>query len=182
VTYLRCKRCRQRFYVGDTRLGLAADCVLCGGSVLAIDAAAQPAVAAGGDQSPPLPLVLVPLASADPGSYPQGGDSFRSLDEFVRSEFVRIRSRERDFGLLWRDGSALYRAAWIEDTGELYIVQLGPPSAGGGHVELLAVADFQQLEQALAGWRDMIDQPNSLQWLRARVRRHLGDRLASRAI
>jgi hypothetical protein len=49
-------------------------------------------------------------------------------------------------------------------------------------VELLAVADFQQLEQALAGWRDMIDQPNSLQWLRARVRRHLGDRLASRAI
>jgi hypothetical protein len=100
----------------------------------------------------------------------------------VRSEFVRIRSQERDFGLLWRDGSALYRAAWIEDTGELYIVQLGPPSAGGGHVELLAVADFQQLEQALAGWRDMIDQPNSLQWLRARVRRHLGDRLASRAI
>jgi hypothetical protein len=88
-------------------------------------------------------------------------------------EPARIHSRERDFGLHWRDGNALYRAAWIEYTAELYIVQLGSSSDGGGHVELLAVAGLERLEQALSGWVDAVDEPDSLHWLRDRVRRHL---------
>ena len=84
-----------------------------------------------------------------------------------------MHSRERDFGLHWRQGTTVYRAAWIEATEELYIVQLGASSDGGGHVELLGVAGLKQLEQALAGWRDVVDQPNSLHWLRNQTRRHL---------
>jgi hypothetical protein len=111
---------------------------------------------------------------AAPGSYPEGAGSFASLTDFTGARPARIHSRERDFGLAWRNGAAVYRAAWIADTGELYIVQLGAAEAGGGHVELLASgAGLEQTRRALTGWRAACGREGSLDWLRDRARRHL---------
>lgn len=54
----------------------------------------------------------------------------------------RCPSPERDLGLRWRDADErVYRAAWAAETRELILVQLGPEDSGGGHVDVLAVAD-----------------------------------------
>ena len=70
----------------------------------------------------------------------------------------------------------LHRAAWVSDTGELYLVRLGPTDRGGGQVEVLAtVAEQERLERVLDGWRERCGEPRSLVWLRERAAR-LGDR------
>lgn len=177
--YLQCDCCRQRFYTGARASYIAVGCLLCGGILRPTDrSVGRPAVIGSADQRPPLPLASLPLLAADPGSYPEARTCYRSVSEFSRSEVSRIHSRERDFGLRWRDETALYRAAWIEATDEFYIVQLGAPSDGGGHVELLGVVGLERLEVALAGWSDMVDQPNSLHWLRERTSRQLGSAAA----
>ena len=174
MNYLQCEYCRQRFYTGAGQSHIVAGCLLCGGSLHTINRPPErPSVVGPADHRPPLPLALLPHAAADPGSYPEARTCHRSLSDFARSEVSRIHSRERDFGLHWRQGSTFYRAAWIEATEELYIVQLGAPSDGGGHVELLGEASLEQLEEALAGWRDIVGQSNSLNWLRNQAPRHL---------
>ena len=107
---------------------------------------------------------------------------YRSLSNFYSGDRRRIPSRELDVGLWWREhtGGPLHRAAWVKDTGELYLVRLGPPEQGGGDVEVLAkVADRALLEIALAGWREKCGRPRSLQWLRLRALR-LADRVEAR--
>jgi hypothetical protein len=97
---------------------------------------------------------------------------YGSLAGFYVADARRARSRERDVGLWWRDdiGGPLHRAAWIVETGELYLVRLGPPDAGGGEVEVLAVVrDRASLERGLAGWRERCGERRSLGWLRARA-------------
>ncbi len=97
---------------------------------------------------------------------------YPSLSSFYLADRRRIASREVDIGLWWREreDGALHRAAWIRDTGELYLVRLGPREAGGGAVELLAkIADEDRLERVLRGWRETCGQPESLSWLRERV-------------
>ncbi len=107
-----------------------------------------------------------PKAPADTGlRYP-------SLSSFYLADQRRVASREVDIGLWWREGDdgVLHRAAWIRDTGELYLVRLGPREAGGGAVELLAAgADEEQLERALDGWRETCGRADSLSWLRERA-------------
>jgi hypothetical protein len=96
------------------------------------------------------------------------------LSNFYLDEPRRIASRERDFGLWWRDGidGPLHRAAWIWDTGELYMVRLGPSEDGGGEVEVLALAaSLNEIERALSGWREACTRPESLRWLHARAAR-----------
>jgi hypothetical protein len=110
--------------------------------------------------------------TAEPGSYPDTAATFASVTEFAAAAPARISSRERDFGLAWRDGDAVYRAAWIADTGELYVVQLGSPAVGGGHVELLvAGAGWERVLRALSGWREICGRPDSMAWLRERAAR-----------
>ncbi len=123
--------------------------------------------------SPESPSAQVPLLpTAAPGSYPDSPGTCASVVDFIGPDPSRLLSRERDFGLRWRDGRRVYRAAWIEATCELYVVQLGSPDQGGGHVELLAVgAGLTDVEQWLDGWEDRIDGPDSLLWLRRRVDR-----------
>jgi hypothetical protein len=101
-------------------------------------------------------------------------DRYPSLADFYRADPRRLSSRERDVGLWWRDGAAgpLHRAAWIDDTGELYLVRLGPAEDGGGAVEVLAhVAEAERLERTLRGWRERCGQERSLGWLRERAAR-----------
>lgn len=105
-------------------------------------------------------------------------ERYDSLTDFYRADSRRVQSRERDVGLWWREGARdpLHRAAWVSDTGELYLVRLGPVEQGGGRVEILAtVADGEQLERMLEGWRERCGEPRSLSWLRARAKR-LGGR------
>jgi hypothetical protein len=102
---------------------------------------------------------------------------YRSLTNFYRADAARVHSRERDMGLWWREhaNGPLHRAAWVSDTGELYLVRLGPAEQGGGQVEVLAiVSDGERLEQVLEGWRSRCGQPRSLSWLRERARRLSG--------
>ena len=84
---------------------------------------------------------------------------------------LRGPSREEDVGLRWLDAEGrVHRAAWVEDTGELILVQLGLPTEGGGHVEVLgAFGDREELEEALSGWRDKCGRPESAEWLRERA-------------
>jgi hypothetical protein len=97
---------------------------------------------------------------------------YGSMAGFYAADERRLRSRERDLGLWWRDGGdgPLHRAAWIEDTGELYLVRLGPEVDGGGQVEVLATArDFERVQGALDGWRERCGELRSLSWLRERA-------------
>jgi hypothetical protein len=97
--------------------------------------------------------------------------AYGSLAAFYSADARRIGSREHDVGLWWREAAEgpLHRAAWVRDTGELYLVHLGPRSAGGGAVEVLAVLDDRNsLDRALAGWRERCGEPGSLGWLRQR--------------
>jgi hypothetical protein len=102
---------------------------------------------------------------------------YASLTAFYRADSRRVQSRERDVGLWWRDDAhgPLHRAAWVSDTGELYLVRLGPTEQGGGRVEVLAtVADRERLESMLEGWRERCGEPRSLAWLRGRAARLSG--------
>jgi len=104
---------------------------------------------------------------------------YRSLTDFYTADRRRVHSREQDVGLWWREHAdgPLHRAAWVSDTGELYLVRLGPPDQGGGEVELLAIVeDHERLESVLEGWREQCGRPRSLAWLRERAGR-LGKRV-----
>jgi hypothetical protein len=115
---------------------------------------------------------------------PERCSRYDTLTDFYRADARRAQSRERDIGLWWREGAAdpLHRAAWVSDTGELYLVRLGPVEHGGGRVEILAtVADGERLERVLEGWRERCGEPRSLGWLRARAQRMGGSARAARA-
>jgi hypothetical protein len=104
---------------------------------------------------------------------------YGSLASFYMADPRRVHSRELDVGLWWREDveGPLHRAAWVRDTGELYLVRLGPPEEGGGRVEVLArVADHERLERMLKGWRERCGQPRSLTWLRERGAHALRER------
>jgi hypothetical protein len=93
---------------------------------------------------------------------------YRSPRNFYLADSRRRSSREQDVGLWWRVGAhgPVYRAAWVRETGELYITRLGPLQDGSGEVLVLGRArDRGQLEEALQGWQDVCPQPDSMTWL-----------------
>jgi hypothetical protein len=105
-------------------------------------------------------------------SLPTAPERYDSLTSFYGAHARRRPSPELDVGLWWRESAdgPLYRAAWVRDTGELYLVQLGPVSGGGGRVEVLArTRRRERLELMLDGWRERCGHPRSLSWLRERA-------------
>jgi hypothetical protein len=112
------------------------------------------------------------MRKMQPGSVNSSSTGYRSLANFYVADPRRVRSRELDVGLWWRESpdGPLHRAAWVNDTGELYLVRLGPESEGGGTVEVLAtVRERERLEGLVEGWREHCGQPRSLSWLRQRI-------------
>lgn len=98
--------------------------------------------------------------------------TYLSLGAFYAADPVRRSSRERDLGLWWRTAGRgpTFRAAWVQDTGEVYLVQHGLTGPGSGHVEVLSrIPDGERLEAVLDGWRHQVGEPGSLAWLRGRL-------------
>jgi hypothetical protein len=101
-----------------------------------------------------------------------GRNGYPSLRAFYEANANRVPAPEPDFGLWWRDedDDPVYRAAWVEATGELYVVRCDASANGGGDVEVLAVTtDRAELERALTGWRKVCGSERSLGWLRSRA-------------
>jgi hypothetical protein len=99
---------------------------------------------------------------------------YQSLSNFYRADVRRESSPEQDVGLWWRIGAhgPVYRAAWVRETGELYVTRLGRLQDGSREVVVLGRArDRSQLEAVLEGWQDVCSQPDSMTWLRHRAAR-----------
>jgi hypothetical protein len=102
--------------------------------------------------------------------------TYPSLGAFYTADRRRGTSRERDVGLWWRgDGphAPTFRAAYVEATGELYVMQ-HEGTAGGGQVEVLArFRSFAELHRRVRGWEEVCGEPGSIDWLLSRVPRAL---------
>jgi hypothetical protein len=101
-----------------------------------------------------------------------GSPHYPSLGAFYLADPRRRSSRERDLGLWWRaaaPSAATFRAAWVQSTGELYLMQHeGLP--GGGRIRVLASApSFEDLESSLPGWQTVCGEPGSVDWLLERI-------------
>jgi hypothetical protein len=97
---------------------------------------------------------------------PTIAQSYPSLDAFYAADRRRRHSRERDVGLIWRGArGATFRAAWVQETGEVYLYRHGHPTDGGGTVDVLARRfGLGALQAALRGFRDVCGRPGSLDW------------------
>lgn len=86
------------------------------------------------------------------------------------AERARRESSERDLGLAWlaADGRT-FRAAWIEDTEEVYVVAHLTDDGRGGGVEMLGTISELDLDGALTGWEQICGTERSYEWLAARV-------------
>jgi hypothetical protein len=98
--------------------------------------------------------------------------TYLSLGAFYAADKRRDISREHDIGLWWlgEDWHApRFRAAWVEQTGELYVMQHeGTP--GGGRIDVVAqAATLEELEGRLDGWRDAVGERGSLRWFVERL-------------
>ncbi|HEX4187051.1 MAG TPA: hypothetical protein VHY83_04050 [Solirubrobacteraceae bacterium] len=110
--------------------------------------------------------------SSLPRTLADRADPYQSLSNFYRADRRRRASREQDVGLWWRVGAhgPIYRAAWVRDTGELYVTRLGALQDGSREVLVLGRArDRDELDAALEGWQDVCPQPDSMTWLQHRA-------------
>ena len=97
--------------------------------------------------------------------------SFPSLDAFYSADGRRRHSRERDIGLFWRaDDGASFRAAWVQETGEIYLFKHGHSNEGGGGVDVLARRfGLGDLQAAVSGYGAVCGRRGSLGWLFDRI-------------
>ncbi len=97
---------------------------------------------------------------------------FPSLTAFYNADGRRMHSRERDVGLMWRGRNRqTFRAAWVQETGEVYLCRHGHPPDGGGTIDVLARRfGLGELQAALGGYKDVCGRPRSLQWFLDRTR------------
>jgi hypothetical protein len=97
--------------------------------------------------------------------------TYLSLGSFYAADKRRDISREHDVGLWWLGAdwqAPRFRAAWVAETGELYLMQHeGTP--GGGRVDVVATGSLEDIEARLEGWRDVVGDRDSLRWLLERL-------------
>jgi hypothetical protein len=107
--------------------------------------------------------------------------TYLSLSAFYAADQRRRDSRERDIGLWWRSSRGpTYRAAWIQDTGELYLFQHALTGPGSGSVHLVSGRfGAAELDQVLDGWRERVGRAGSLEWLLETVTAQGGARTAA---
>jgi hypothetical protein len=96
------------------------------------------------------------------------------IDEFYEQDPRRRASEEIELGREWSENDMQFEISWIADTGEVYA--MAEPysrreiSAESVTVEILGVIPEREVvDSALAGWRDEMEKPNSLAWVRALV-------------
>ena len=97
--------------------------------------------------------------------------TYLSLGAFYASDPARRTSRERDVGLFWRsEQGPTFRAAFVHDTGELYLFQHALGGRGGGSVRLFAERMTEaELDVRLEGWEDVCGRKGSYEWLLERM-------------
>lgn len=97
--------------------------------------------------------------------------SYPSLEAFYAADRRRRHSRERDVGLFWRGrGASTFRAAWIQETGEVYLFRHGLPADGGGTVDLVDRRfGLGELHTAIRGYGEVCGRRGSLAWFLDRV-------------
>jgi hypothetical protein len=97
--------------------------------------------------------------------------TYLSLGAFYADKRRDI-SREHDLGLWWLGDdwhAPRFRAAWVAQTGELYLMQ-HEGTTGGGRVDVVATASsLEEMETRLDGWRDVVGEWGSVHWLRQRL-------------
>jgi hypothetical protein len=98
--------------------------------------------------------------------------TYLSLGAFYGADKRRDISREHDVGLWWLGDdwhAPRFRAAWVAQTGELYLMQHeGTP--GGGRVDVVgSAATLEEIEARLEGWRDVVGEWGSVHWLLDRL-------------
>lgn len=105
--------------------------------------------------------------------------TYPSLESFYAGDDRRRRSRERDVGLWWRGrAGATFRAAWVEQTGELYLFEHVRPGLRGGGVHVLPRRFTEdELEHVFAGWRHVCGRPSSVEWFTTRSAQSFAGRL-----
>jgi hypothetical protein len=93
--------------------------------------------------------------------------TYLSLAAFYAADERRRDSRERDVGLWWRsERGPTYRAAWVQETGELYLFQHALTGPGSGAVHLVEGRfEAAELDRLLDGWRDRVGRDGSFEWL-----------------
>jgi len=98
-------------------------------------------------------------------------ERYPALAGFYAGDSRRRSSRETDLGLWWRGRRGLpsFRAAWVEATGEVYLVQHGPAPRAGEVTVLGRECSRARLMRRLAGWREICGRPGSVDWLRSRL-------------
>ena len=95
--------------------------------------------------------------------------TYETVEELYRADERRRFSPETDLGAQWRRPGTrgLSRLVWLEDTGELVAIPTRK-QRGEGVVEVLAdIADWDELEERLAGR----ESETSLDWVRRRLAR-----------
>ncbi|MDQ3980976.1 MAG: hypothetical protein M3314_15755 [Actinomycetota bacterium] len=109
------------------------------------------------------------------------------IEQFYDEDERRRTSAELQFGQDWHDAHGRrYELNWIEDTGELYVMQDEMPDmwvdpfgdflAMPLHTEdlqvrvLATVHDKENVLRLLDGWEQAMGQPDSVSWLVERLR------------
>jgi hypothetical protein len=92
--------------------------------------------------------------------------TYPTLQRFYETDPRRATSPERDVGLWWRDHhDASFRAAWVQNTGEIYMLAHGVPEHRGGPITVLGHCTAGGLDSLLTGWRDVCGRRGSVDWL-----------------
>jgi hypothetical protein len=105
-----------------------------------------------------------------------------NIEEFYAQDERRRSSIEIELGREWRDANNIrHELSWIEETGELYVMQEPVPQfyegpLGGYIVDsedvnglqvvvLCTVSSHERLNEALSGWEEAMGAPEGVEWL-----------------